>query len=442
MTKSIKLVSVLFAFLWLTVTLQAQTAKEVIYSNTKISGSNHLDYPVPTQALTPAPDGYTPYYISTYARHGSRFLLDRGDYERPFKTLQEADEAGALTAEGKAVLWMVDSLRQMSYRRIGELTPLGARQHRGIAERMYKNFPTVFAENSFIDARSTVVIRCILSMLNECTTLMSLNPSLELTTDASEHDMFYMNNNTPQISKVRRTPEARNSVEEYAKKRFTNSTRLMNVLFADKEYLESNINGSRLMDQLQYLAVNVQSHDVDFDLLSFFTPEECYDYWLQDNYGWYVDYGPSPLTNGFMPFSQANLLSNIIATADSCLQLPRTGATLRFGHEVCVLPLACLLELNECGYSTANPDSLAAHWRNYEIFPMGCNVQLIFYTAQGKPTLVKALLNEREATLPIGTDMFPYYSWDKLKEFYLKKLEKGKKMASEVKLDPPRKERN
>ena len=47
-----------------------------------------------------------------------------------------------------------------------------------------------------------------------------------------------------------------------------------------------------------------------------------------------------------MPFSQRNLLRNIIETADTVTQ---TQATLRFGHEVCVMPLACLLELDNCG---------------------------------------------------------------------------------------------
>ena len=36
--------------------------------------------------------------------------------------------------------------------------------------------------------------------------------------------------------------------------------------------------------------------------------------------------------------------------------------------------------------------------------------------------LVKALLNEREATLPIKTDQYPYYDWKTLRQYYLDKL--------------------
>ena len=56
-----------------------------------------------------------------------------------------------------------------------------------------------------------------------------------------------------------------------------------------------------------------------------------------------------------------------------------------------------------CGKQIADLEQLAAEgWNNYDIFPMGCNVQLIFYKPKkGKgDILVKALLNENETTLP------------------------------------------
>ena len=56
---------------------------------------------------------------------------------------------------------------------------------------------------------------------------------------------------------------------------------------------------------------------------------------------------------------------------------------------------------------------------------MACNIQLVYYRSKkaGAPILVKALLNEKEATLPIPTDQYPYYKWDDLRTYYLKKLD-------------------
>ena len=89
------------------------------------------------------------------------------------------------------------------------------------------------------------------------------------------------------------------------------------------------------------------------------------------------------------------------------------------------MPLACLLELDNCGMAINNLDELDKYWRNYRIFPMGCNIQLIFYRPKKGKTgdiLVKALLNEREAYLPIKTNQWPYYSWKELRQYYLNKI--------------------
>ena len=151
------------------------------------------------------------------------------------------------------------------------------------------------------------------------------------------------------------------------------------------------------------------------------------------NIAWYLDYGAAPQGGSVQPFSQKNLLEDIIQVADTTRQ---TAAVLRFGHEVCVMPLACLLELGNCGLVTDDLEHLDDTWRNYNIFPMACNIQLVFYRSKAKkakgmeyksPTtgddiLVKALLNEREAYLPAQTDNWPYYKWQDLREYYLQKI--------------------
>ena len=121
------------------------------------------------------------------------------------------------------------------------------------------------------------------------------------------------------------------------------------------------------------------------------------------------------------PFSQLNLLKDIIQVADTTTQ---TSAVLRFGHEVCVMPLACLLELDSCGMSTDDLGNLDQHWRNYRIFPMACNVQLVFYRpVKGKgDILVKALLNEREVSLPVKTKKYPYYKWADVRQHYMERI--------------------
>ena len=100
-------------------------------------------------------------------RHGSRWHIGEWVYRSPIDELRSAERNGKLTARGKELLSQLREIEMASRGRDGELTPLGAAQHRGIARRMTANFPEVFAGDAYIQARSTDVVRCILSMDNE-----------------------------------------------------------------------------------------------------------------------------------------------------------------------------------------------------------------------------------------------------------------------------------
>ena len=295
---------------------------------------------------------------------------------------------------------------------------------------MAKNFPEIFkAKNVAIDARSTVVPRCILSMMAECEELMAANPTARIHNDVSEALQYYLN--APRTGLVKAMREKSRDV----KRQYGNQVkpdRLMQVLFNDQQWVADSVKAERLMSQLFEIVTNMQSHDTDIDLYPLFNNDEIYDQWRTRNISWYVDYGPAPQTGGAMPFAQRNLLRNIIETADTVTQ---TQAALRFGHEVCVMPLACLLELDDCGIAVNDLNELDKYWRNYKIYPMACNIQLIFYRptkqkansqkplANAKDILVKALLNERECRLPIPTTQYPYYNWADLRQYYLNKLD-------------------
>ena len=421
----------LTAALFATASMMAQTtaftmsAKDEIAANRYLSGSNYLDYDrqLPTERLTPAPKGYEPYYMSHYGRHGSRWLIGEGDYRNPLNTLRDAREQGKLTTVGLETLKKLEAFFPTTVKRLGDLTTVGERQHHGIGRRMAEHFPEIFkTKNVPIDARSTVVIRCILSMVAECEELMAANPTANIHNDVSESLQYYLNQ--PWEGRVRDLGRRTGDKESReAQLRYTHPERLMKVLFNDEQYIYNNVRAGELMRQLFEVASNMQSHDTDIELLSLFTDDELYDQWRIRNVGWYLDYGAAPQAGGVMPFSQLNLLKNIIETADTVTQ---TQATLRFGHEVCVMPLACLLELDNCGAQVENLDTLDNVWRNYRIFPMGCNIQLVFYRPKKGKTgdiLVKALLNERETTLPVATDQWPYYRWEALRQYYLDKIQ-------------------
>ena len=424
MNRLLSILSLLFVIL----STSAQSVRDEIAADPRLSGSNHLAYPGPRQErLTPAPQGYRPFYISHYGRHGSRYLIGPDEYAVPVNVLARADSLGKLTELGRSVLGRARQLKAEAEGRLGELTPLGAEQHRQIARRMYERFPEVFEGGVTVDAKSTVVIRCILSMENELQELLRLNPKLRIVHDASEHDMYYMNQSDPALSALKTPRRARVAWDDFRSSHVSVSP-LMRRLFNDEAYVKYEVDTLDLAARLFKLASNVQSSPLgeEMSLYDMFTPDELYAYWLADNASWYIGYGACALNGATQPYSQRNLLRNIIHQADSCIALEHPGATLRFGHETMVLPLVCLLNVNGYGLETADFESLVGSgWVNYRIFPMGANVQLVFYrrSAADSDVLVKVLLNENEATLPLPADLAPYYRWSDFKKYYTEKLD-------------------
>ena len=426
-----KVLTILLAFCSLCVA-RGQVVLDIIRESPGYASCNYDVYPDSIHDnLTPAPHGKRPFYISHYGRHGSRYINRRSGYEIPYKMIAQANGVDELTPLGKQVLNEMNLILDDSQDRWGDLTRLGRKQHQQIAHRMFERFPEVFADSVCVSAISTVVPRCIISMESALIELSQLNPRLNITMDASKRTQVYMNHQDPVLRTNKLTPEAQKAYDAYTASRVGNS-RLMELLFKNpdivKELVDETFFNYYLM-KMGLFQLNTQFSKTNA-LMGLFTAEDLYRMWQIDNALWYLQYGFCPLNGGDYPYSQRHLLRQIIADADSCLQLDHTGAQLRLGHDTVLLPLVCLLGINGYDLRTTNLDEIEARgWWCSSVFPMGSNVQFIFYRSsrKDKDVLFKVLLNEHEATLPIRTDCAPYYHWRDFKRYYLKKLDQYEK---------------
>lgn len=405
-------------------TIQAQTPREDFKRDITLSASNYVAYRGPQKQLSPAPKGYKPFYLSHYGRHGSRYMIGKAAYDVPYFSLLKAKQEGKLTPKGEETLRKVALIREDAKGRDGELTPLGALQHQGITQRMMERFPEIFAGKTNVEARSTVVIRCILSMENGLQQLLRMNPQLHIFHDASYHDMYYMNQPDKRLDSLKNCI-GRKVVQEELTSKHDNYKRVMEELFNDPAWVKLNINQRDLNHKLYEMAGAIQGTELrgKVSLYDLFTQDELYDNWVVSNSWWQMSYGNSPYTGNVQPYSQRNLLRDIIEKADSCIALPHPGATLRYGHDTMVTPLTCLLNLNGYGAEIKDPEKIATQWFDYKITPMATNLQFVFYRkAKSDDILVKVLLNEDEATLPIKSDVAPYYHWNDFKAYCQEKL--------------------
>lgn len=421
----------LLVVLLLPTTLLAQTtARDEIAADLAVCGNSYLAYPVPAKGiptLTPAPRGYRPFYISHYGRHGSRWLASARNYDVPVETLRKAERNDMLTPLGTEVLQRLEAIQAASQGHLGELTPLGARQHQGIARRMAANFPEVFRSSrregdARVDCKSSTVMRCALSMANEAMALKEIFPDLDITIDASAADMYYIAFGGDNKIRQRQTDARSNEIPAF-NRLHSHADHLMQSLVKDGAFVRDSLDVDAFLEHFSMVASNEQSHDGSTRLLSLFSEEEAWEVWLRDNAQWHVMRGSSAITERRMPTVARSLLQDIVAEADSVIAQGGRGASLRFGHDSNLMPLAVLLDIDGADLPLATMDDVEeSGWMAHHFVPMGGNIQLVFYRSRkNSEVLVKALLCEHEATLPLPSDLFPYYRWSDLRAYCLER---------------------
>ena len=414
--KRIKILLVAVALM--TIAASAQTTRKEMRSDIYRTGSNYFAYPGPKQQkLTPAPNGYEPFYIFHYARHGSRYMTKNNYYETAINMLDSAKRVGLLSEKGNEVLEKLRIGYADAWHRDGDLTTLGGKQHREIAHRMVERFPSLLSQPLHVDAKSSTSRRCMLSMFNFCTELQSLNPSLDIQLNASKHDMKYV------VEDMSLKPESTQQSDALWKQageffeRAHDSRRLMSILLTDPSRVSSEFSGRTLMEALYNVAQDLQNvPELNISLIDIFTADELFNMWEGYNISWLTGTGLVP---GSSPYYHIldEVVDSIVSSADRVIREGKPAMTLRFSHDSSVLPLAYYLGLKEAVGATDDLSFLYKHVSIDKIIPMAANIQLVFYRKNGSDDIwVKFLLNENETTLPaLKTKTAPYYPWTDVK---------------------------
>lgn len=403
--------------------VKAQTTFEEISADLNKAGGVYLAYPTVETKQTPAPKGYKPFYVSHYGRHGSRYLLSDRDYQWIIQLMEKAEIVNGLTPLGHDVLKRLNMVWEEAQGRAGDLTPLGVRQHQGIAERMSKNFPEVFRGKRHVSARSTVVYRCAMSMVAFGDRLKQLNPQLDMSYEMSEKYMSYLNYHSARSNAFTHGKKGP-WVEEYRKfeEAQVHPDRLVSTLFSNADFIRCEVNPSELMWGLYWIAVDMQDMETPVSFFDLFTAKEMFDLWQCVNYRFYMGNANPLASNGIVMANAKSLVENILESADAAIKDRSIAATLRFGHDGNVIPLLALLQIENFDVAVAGPAEVYKHWCDFKATPMASNVQIVFFENKAGDILVKFMHNEKEVHVPVKTDQWPFYHWNDVKEYYQKRL--------------------
>lgn len=411
------ILTLLLGFAALTTWAQTADALTQLKENPRKAYGNDCPYLFETAPMTKAPRGYKPFYISHYARHGSRYNWSSKLYKDLDTLLTTAHEKQQLTPEGESFYRKFIAVKDELMTGVGELTQLGWEQHQGIARRMYNQFTEVFKEGGNILAVSSLSGRCVLSMSACCQELVQCNPKIEIREQSSRFTLDAVVPNDRQNPHKHDYPKVKPRYEKNRDQFKSEDTLVDKVLartFTSTEGLagDKHKNAYVLIDFYKTLpSINYEGM-----MGNLITDEEIAEQWEAANLGSYS----WVFSDKYVTIP---ILQDILQKADAVLDGTSDHiADLRFGHDSFIGPLTVLMGINGADLDPENPYEVKNCYQNWETCK-ACNIQLVFYRGKqgNNDILVKCLLNGLEARLPVPTTQAPYYRWTDFRDFYIKR---------------------
>lgn len=409
---------------------QGKNVEQQLKENPLRAYGNDCPYLFEDSPMTAAPEGYEPFYISHYARHGSRYYWTDKLYKELDTLLTVATERQLLTAEGETFCRKFMAVKDELMTGVSELTQLGWEQHQQIARRMYNTFPEVFSKGGNVLAISSLSGRCVLSMSAFCQELVQCNPQIEVREQSSRFTLdavvptdkqnpvkHHYQRVMPRYFKQRNLFHSGTDTRAAIALRVLTSTE--GLPYSAEAIGEKLINLYTTLPSIGYMGM----------MGTIVTDQEMVDRWESSNlwsYGWV--FGPQ--------YQMIPILQDIIGKAEAVISGSSDHvADLRFGHDTCIGPLTVLMGINGADHDPEDPNEVKYYYQNWETCK-ACNIQLVFYRiatpnsqgeiatphSQGENVLVKCLLNGVEATLPVPTTMAPYYKWSDFCQFYRNRI--------------------
>lgn len=385
--------------------LQAADPTDTHYTAAQCEGS-YMPYPAPDGPIEFA-DSLTPVFVNHVGRHGARFPSSPKYAVSLRGILLKADSLGTITADGRQLLQLTDFVIDYAHNRWGALDSLGMDEQRGIASRMFMNFPRLF-DGTSINAISTYAPRCVMSMYEFTHQLDRLNNSIQITTSSGRQNSSLLRpfDVNPDYLEWRKKNAWEGTYDEFVMETIP-SDPLYRILGQDYQLPDDW--QSVAMDEYSFLA-GMSAMGFNVDIEPYFTLQEYNDLWSCANLKQYLVRTATTLST--IPGEITSpLILDLVRTGDEAVRgTSPVTVCLRFGHAETLMPLLSQLHLPGCYYMTNYFDTVAQHWCNFYVVPMASNLQMIILRSDTGRYYMATYLNERPITLIPGDDrvIVPY----------------------------------
>lgn len=261
--------------------------------------------------------------------------------------------------------------------------------------------------------------------------LLRENPGLQVYKQSSNADMGYLNPFSLYNPDVQPTDEGYNNKYAYWQKeyhRMCDSLQRPEVVFGplltDLSLLDEIQDGIHLEKALFAVASGLQCNgSISDNLWEFFPHEERCRMFECYNFRFFASKGADTLFQKGRQWAFVwRTMQDIIDKADSDIASGEYAARLRFGHDIIVMSLMVLMDIDGYNIPAGSPEQVKDVFRSYD-FPMSLNVQFVFYRNATGNVLVRMMYNERDLALPLADCGTPYYyRWEDLRSFLLQRI--------------------
>lgn len=402
-------------FLISTVAIMAVNPTATRYNTDDCQGSLR-PYPIPEQAYD-YPDSLTPVFINHVGRHGSRFPASATNCLAMKRALLYADSLGTITPLGRKLLNLTEYAIARSNGRWGALDSLGMAEQRGIASRMYSDFPSLFKDGK-VKAISSYSPRCAMSMYSFTHQLARLNNHLEISTSSGRQNSSLMRpfDIDREYLDFRKDTLWAAPYRQYTAQEIPMSA-LNRVLGKDYPFNQTDARELAMVEY--YVIAGMSAMEINCDALEYFTPEEYNSLWSCFNLRQYLQ--RTATTVSTIPADIASpLLLDIITSTDAVISGESDlTAFLRFGHAETLMPLLSLMRLEGCYYMTNYFDTVAKNWKDFNVVPMSANIKFILFKSKSGKYYIRLDRNETPVKLlPNKNDL--YLPWETAREYLMR----------------------
>ncbi|MGG9961826.1 histidine-type phosphatase [Ferruginibacter sp. SUN106] len=408
-----------------------QNCKEPFLGSKTLYQSQQQKYSAP-------PKGYAPVFINHVGRHGARHLTKDVNSSFIYQLLFQADSANGLSAAGKLLKEKIVRLEKAEKKNFKSISFRGKTEQQGLADRMYANYSNVFNNTKPVlhisytkEIRtlqtSDAFVTALKTRINEPEIAKQLNDTTLRFYDMSPaYDAYKENGNWLQYLQQLKAAEKYNQLATKITAQFFTPSYFKNIAAKDQDKFTADLYGFITI----FYSVQKEIEDAgytiaDVDMQSFLTCTQLFTLGKIDNAEDFFVKGPGADVNGIQVKIALPLLADFIITTDEYVKTKTVNAQLRFSHAETISPYATLLGLTTAATATRSVSSINRIWNADKVIPLSSNIQWILYKKQGSENyLVKFLLNEKEVAVKgLLTKTFPYYNWNDVRSFYIKKME-------------------